>query len=485
MVLPHPDAADDAHLHDWRAVYALSAGWALSFSVVTASITATNLASSAFSPSTSWNTVPLAILIVSLSAWSLALPSLFARLGGRLNTYRATSCVGVAASAIAAVACAAESFGALCVSSALFGLPAAAGQSFRFAVLTLVPPRSRPKCIGLVLTGGVVGAVLGPAYAAAAKDAVQDAPFAGVYLCTGVALALLLGIVCAPGLVTFPAEGGDAGDAGDDDAEAGRAADGEVASVASRFAYSGGAAGKPETPMRERIDPVAAASATALAAANVGFRCAVVVAALSYGAMSFLMSPTPLAMRARGFSFDTVSHVITAHMLGMYAPSFVTGKAVAARGWRPAAAAGAGLFVVAGAVMRDGHSVAHYAGGQLTLGVAWNLCFVAATAEVARVSMVASARAHPSGASARARSAQKVQAAADVATFAVAGAASVASGAALAATGWGDMQVVGWACAGAMLVAVGVSAVARDEATEKGAGSIEKEASPTGKEGRV
>ena len=57
--------------------------------------------------------------------------------------------------------------------------------------------------------------------------------------------------------------------------------------------------------------------------------------------------------------------------------------------------------------------------------------------------------------------------------------------AALAATGWGDMQVVGWACAGAMLVAVGVSAVARDEATEKGAGSIEKEASPTGKEGRV
>ena len=471
-----PDAADDAHLHDWPAVYALSAGWALSFSVVTASITATNLASSAFSPSASWNTIPLAFLIVSLSAWSLALPSLFARLGGRLNTYRATSCMGVAASAVAAVACATESFGALCVSSALFGLPAAAGQSFRFAVLTLVPARSRPKCIGLVLTGGMVGAVVGPAYAAAAKDAFQSAPFAGVYLCTGIALALLLGILCVPGLVTFPSEGVDAGD---DVAEAGRAADVERD---SRFFYSGA---QTSAPTRGQTEPVAAASATALATANVGFRCAVVVAALSYGAMSFLMSPTPLAMRARGFSFDTVSHVITSHMLGMYAPSFVTGKAVARRGWRPVATAGAGLFVVAGAVMRDGHSVAHYAGGQLTLGVAWNLCFVAATAEVARVSMVASARAHPSGASARARSAQKVQAAADVATFAVAGAASVASGAALAATGWGDMQVVGWACAGAMLVAVGVSAVARDEATEKGAGSIEKEASPTGKEGRV
>ena len=451
MASSPPDAADDAHLHDWPAVYALSAGWALSFSVVTASITATNLASSAFSPSASWNTVPLAFLIVSLSAWSLALPSLFARLGGRLNTYRATSCVGVAASAIAAAACATESFGALCVSSALFGLPAAAGQSFRFAVLALVPPRSRPKCIGLVLTGGIVGAVLGPAYAAAAKDLFQSAPFAGVYLCTGVALALLLGLVCAPGLVTFPSEGGDA------------SADRAPAFAAVRA---------------PTVTSSGTSAAVILATADVGFRCAVAVASLSYGAMSFLMSPTPLSMRARGFSFDTVSHVITSHMLGMYAPSFVTGKAVGVFGWRPVAAAGAALFVVAGVAMRDGQSVAHYAGGQLTLGVAWNLCFVAATAEVARVSLIAAEKAGGGGAS-RAKSAQKTQALADVATFAVAGAASVGSGAALAAVGWNRMQIVGWACAGLMLVAVGVAAVGRGDAKTP-ASSEEEGGSPLG-----
>jgi hypothetical protein len=60
----------------------------------------------------------------------------------------------------------------------------------------------------------------------------------------------------------------------------------------------------------------------------------------------------------------------------------------------------------------------------------------------------------------RAKSAQNVQAAADVVTFAVAGAASVASGAALAAVGWNDMQIAGWACAGLMLCAVGASPVA-------------------------
>ena len=308
MASSPPDAADDAHLHDWPAVYALSAGWALSFSVVTASITATNLASSAFSPSASWNTVPLAFLIVSLSAWSLALPSLFARLGGRLNTYRATSCVGVVTSAIAAAACATESFGALCVSSALFGYPrrparASGSRCSRWS------PRSRPKCIGLVLTGGIVGAVLGPAYAAAAKDLFQSAPFAGVYLCTGVA-PRLLGVVCAPGLVTFPSEGGDA------DADRAPA----FAAVRAPTVTSSGTS-----------------AAVGMATADVGFRCAVAVASLSYGAMSFLMSPTPLSMRARGFSFDTIAHVTRA-AARLHAPSFRP-KAVAKRGWRPVAVA--------------------------------------------------------------------------------------------------------------------------------------------------
>jgi len=451
-----PDVADDAHLHDWPAVYALSAGWALSFSVVTASITATNLASSAFSPSSSWNTVPLAFLIVSLSAWSLALPFFFSRLGGRLNTYRATSCVGLAASAIAAIACSTESFFALCVSSVLFGLPAAAGQSFRFAVLTLVPPRSRPKGIGLVLTGGIVGAVIGPLYAAASKNMFAAAPFAGVYLCTGIAFACLLAIVLAPGLVTFPSEGKRAigGGAGGSEA-AGERGPRDERTVSS-------AASKPPSP-----------SAVRLAFQNVSFLCAVAVSALSYGAMSFLMSPTPLAMRDGGYSFDTVSHVIMSHMLGMYAPSFVTGGAVAKYGWKTIAAAGSLLFVVASLVMHDGVSLAHYVGGQLALGVAWNLCFVASSVEVARVSL-ATSRLAGGADEEKAKSAQKVQSAADVLTFAFAGAASVGSGAALARINWKGMQVVGWICACLMMLAVAVGALRSQDAPREKDGVLLK-----------
>lgn len=468
MATPPAVVPDDAHLHDWPAVTALSAGWALSFSVVTASITATNLASSAFSPSSSWNTVPLAILLVALSGWSMALPTLFTKLGGRLNTYRVTSCVGMVASVTASLACSEKSFAALCVSSVLFALPSAAGQSFRFAVLSLVPARSRPKCIGLVLTGGIAGAVIGPLYAAAAKNMFADAPFAGVYVCTGVAFFLLLCIVSVPGLVTFPAEGGQ------------EAAGGEKAPGGSEEPCGKSTDGKGESTEKKNAEPKNVPSvAVAASFARFGFVAAVAIAALSYGAMSFLMSPTPLAMRDRGFSFHEVSHVILSHMLGMYAPSFVSGGAVARFGWRPVAAVGAGLFVVASVLMQDGVSMKNFVGGQLVLGIGWNLCFVAATSEVAKVSMEEAENAcmgiqsRSVKAAQKAKSAQRVQSAADVVTFAFAGAASVASGPALAKIHWREMQIVGWVCAGLMLVFVKVAGI-KDARKEEDVRSTEK-----------
>ena len=188
--------------HDWVGVGALCVGWALTFSVVTASITTSNVAGAAFAPASSLNTLPLAMLIISQSLWSFALPSLFQTMGGRLNVYRATSVVGAAASALAAAACDARSFALLCVASLMIGLPTAAGQSFRFAALSLVPPEARPKTIGCVLTGGIAGALIGPSTAAAAKDLFSDAEFAGVYLYTAAAFSALLGIFCVPGKCT-------------------------------------------------------------------------------------------------------------------------------------------------------------------------------------------------------------------------------------------------------------------------------------------
>ena len=144
--------------HDWVGVASLCVGWALTFSVVTASITTSNVAGAAFAPSPSLNTLPLAMLIISQSVWSFVLPAAFQALRGRLNVYRVTSLVGAAASALAAVACDARSFGALCVACLMLGLPAAAGQSFRFAALSLVPSEAgKPR--PLIVTGATTTSI--------------------------------------------------------------------------------------------------------------------------------------------------------------------------------------------------------------------------------------------------------------------------------------------------------------------------------------
>jgi hypothetical protein len=46
------------------------------------------------------------------------------------------------------------------------------------------------------------------------------------------------------------------------------------------------------------------------------------------------------------FVVSTLTAVITVHMVGMYAPSILTGRLVGAFGWSRLALAGAGLYVV-------------------------------------------------------------------------------------------------------------------------------------------
>jgi hypothetical protein len=54
------------------------------------------------------------------------------------------------------------------------------------------------------------------------------------------------------------------------------------------------------------------------------------VAAIGYAVMSFLMTATPLAMRFCGHPYGAAAGVITAHVVAMFAPSFVTARSSSA-----------------------------------------------------------------------------------------------------------------------------------------------------------
>ncbi|NMS37548.1 MFS transporter, partial [Vibrio parahaemolyticus] len=58
------------------------------------------------------------------------------------------------------------------------------------------------------------------------------------------------------------------------------------------------------------------------------FMLAVIAAMVAYAVMNILMTATPLAMIGCGFDFDKAAGVIEWHVLGMFAPAFVTGRLI-------------------------------------------------------------------------------------------------------------------------------------------------------------
>jgi len=107
---------------------------------------------------------------------------------------------------------------------------------------------------------------------------------------------------------------------------------------------------------------------------------AVLCGALSYGVMNFLMTSTPIAMGICGHPYGDAAFVISAHVVAMFAPSFVTGGLIKRFGTIPVMLAGAALNIACIAVALAGIAVANFWWALVLLGVGWNFLYVGATA---------------------------------------------------------------------------------------------------------
>jgi MFS family permease len=135
-------------------------------------------------------------------------------------------------------------------------------------------------------------------------------------------------------------------------------------------------------PLRPRRQDAATGSGRPLAeiARQPAAVTAFLTALVAYVTMSLLMTATPLAMLACGLGFAESATVIQWHVLGMFAPSFVTGHLIARYGVMRVIAAGVVLMAACVGVDLLGVEVVHFAAGLLLLGVGWNFMFIGATA---------------------------------------------------------------------------------------------------------
>ncbi len=250
---------------------------------------------------------------------------------GRRQGFTVGAWIGVAGALLCASAMLLNSFWLLCFGSMVFGAYNAFGQYYRFAAADAAAPAFRPRAISYVLAGGLVGGVLGPTTTRFTAHLLPTTYLAAYLSLIGfivVVLALLRHLDMPP-----PAAAEVSGPAR------------PLAEIASQPAYI----------------------------------VAVLAGALSYGTMNLLMTATPLAMAMCGHPYGAATTVISAHVIGMFAPSLVTGDLIKRFGVLQIMLSGVTIYIVCIAVALAGITVTHFWWALLLLGVGWNLIFVGAT----------------------------------------------------------------------------------------------------------
>jgi MFS family permease len=144
--------------------------------------------------------------------------------------------------------------------------------------------------------------------------------------------------------------------------------------------------------------------------------------------MNMVMTSAPLAMVGCGHSVTVATLGLQWHVLGMYAPSFVTGSLILRFGVGRIVVTGLGLIALSAAIGLAGITVAHFWTALVLLGIGWNFAFVGATTMVTECH--------------RPQERNKVQAFNDFLVFGAMAIGSFSSGQLLAVFGWATVNGV-------------------------------------------
>ena len=337
-------------------------------------------------------TLPVTSYFVGSALATLPL-SLFMKRYGRRTGFTVGAMFAIAGSLVCAAAVYARNFWLLCLGVIVLGAYFAAGQHYRFAAADSVTGDFKSRAISLVLAGGIAGGFLGPETSKLTTDLIAGHPYTGAYLSL-VAFALL-SMLALCWLEIPPL---------------------------------------PESERREAGRPLAEIARQPV------FAVAVLCGTVSYGVMNLLMTATPLAMVASDHPFSEAAFVIQWHIVGMFAPSFLTGNIINRLGLMTVLLAGVALNVVCVAIALSGVDVMHFWLALVLLGIGWNFMFVGATALLTE-SHTRAERA-------------KVQGVNDSAIFITMIVTSLASGALFTIQGWQAMNM--WAVPILLLAGAGI-----------------------------
>jgi hypothetical protein len=323
-------AHDDARAK--RNVAVLVAAQAVLGAQMPLIFTVGGLAGLMIAPSPALATIPISLIVFGSMTTAPWLSALMQRYGRRLG-FVVGAMGGAAGAGVATWGLWVDSFALFLIGSYLTGIYMSAQGFYRFAATDTASAAFRPKAISYVMAGGLLSALIGPQLVKFTVDATVI-PFVGSY-----AFVMVLNIVGA-GLFAFL----------------------DVPKPAAP--QPGASTGRSRAELLR--DPKIAV--------------AVICGMVSYALMNLMMTSTPLAVVGCGFSTGDAANIVSAHVIAMYAPSFVTGHLIARFGAMRIVALGLALLAAAGVVALSGVELTQFFVALILLGVGWNFGFIGATA---------------------------------------------------------------------------------------------------------
>ena len=278
-------------------------------------------------------TLPVSMMVVAVAITAVPAAMLMHKIG-RGRGFAMASLSATAALLIASLALAQASFGLFVVAGMLFGINMAFTTQYRYAAAESVPAHSVPRAISFVLLGSIGGAIVGPELATRGQHWFAGVPYAGTML--AVACLYVLQSLLFLRLKGIKESGQEIGS-------------------------------EPSRELRQIVmQPV--------------YVVAVLGGTVGYGLMTLIMTATPLSMHVNdGFSIAQTAGVIRAHVIGMYAPSLVTGFLIERFGVSRLMFSGAVILLMTSIVGLQGQALFHYWWALILLGVGWNFLYVGGT----------------------------------------------------------------------------------------------------------
>lgn len=348
-------------------------------------------------------TAPIAAMFLG-TAMSTVPASIWMSRVGRRPGFVFGAALGVLAGIVAALGLWLESLVVLSIGTFLVGAYQAFAQFYRFAAGEVADDAFRPRSISLVLAGGIVAALLGPAIGRLGGPLLSPTYVGSFLLLALVSLlaALLLTRLQMPapppaqvGLVARP-----------------------LAQIVRQPTYL----------------------------------VALFAAATGYGVMILAMTATPIAMVHHHHALADAATVIQLHVLGMFLPSFFTGSLIARFGVLRVMLSGVALLTGHVLTTLTGTGFESFAAALILLGVGWNFLYVGGT-----TLLTATYTAAERG---------RAQATNDLSIFVVGLLSSLSAGALLDAAGWQltNLLLLPW-LATAALALLGLAWTRRQSAT--------------------